>query len=149
MTAMAIHSDTTDLQGGMTLMVWCLVTWTHFQKKKLFHVTADIDVSPPAAFAPEGADDKTGDPAKKQKTAAALRAPPPTITDEEEAEAYDLSISAISESVLTRLLKVQRTARDVWVTLRTLYASKPAVTDVMREEDIHVFRYFGRKVEIP
>jgi len=54
---------------------------------------------------------------RRRRLASALRAAPPTITDEHEAEAYDLLMTTISESVLTRLLNVDRTARAVWVSL--------------------------------
>ena len=54
---MALATDTTDLKKGMTLtgshyMVWYLVTWTRLQKKKLFHVIADIDESTPLPLQP-------------------------------------------------------------------------------------------------
>jgi len=105
---MALATETTDLKKGVTLtgpnyIVCHLVTTARLLKRKLILVIADIDESATAAVAADGADD----PAKKKRAAAA----PPTITDEQEAEVYDLLISTISESVLTRLLNVNRIGR--------------------------------------
>ena len=109
---MALATDTTDLKKcvaltGQNYMSWYLITWARLQKKKHLHVIADTNESPPAAVSADGAYDKTDDPVNKKRTTAA----PPTITDEQEAEVYDLLISTISESVLTRLLNVNRIGR--------------------------------------
>jgi hypothetical protein len=124
MNPMALATDTTDLKKcvaltGQNYMSWYLITWARLQKKKHLHVIADTNESPPAAVSADGAYDKTDDPVNKKRTTAA----PPTITDEQEAEAYDLLIGTISELVFTRLRNVERTGSAVSVTLRKLYES--------------------------
>ena len=59
------------------------------------------------------------------------------LTPEKEAEAFDLLLSSMSESTLSRVLSAT-SARDVWVILRKLYAGSTALA---YENEIHQRRY--------
>ena len=58
------------------------------------------------------------------------------LTPEKKAEAFDLLLSSMSESTLSRVLTAT-SARDVWVILRNLYAGKHASTALVYENEIH------------
>jgi len=62
------------------------------------------------------------------------------LTPEKEAEAFDLLLSSMSESTLSRVLTAT-SARDVWVILRKLYAGKHASTALAYENEIDQQRY--------
>ena len=59
------------------------------------------------------------------------------LTPEKEAEAFDLLLSSMSESTLSRVLTAT-SARDVWVILRKLDAGKLASTALAYENEIHI-----------
>ena len=62
------------------------------------------------------------------------------LTPEKEAEAFDLLLSSMSQSTLSRVLS-GTSARDVWVILRKLYAGKHASTALAYENEIDQQRY--------
>ena len=62
------------------------------------------------------------------------------LTPEKEAEAFDLLLSSMSESTLSRVLTAA-SARAFWVILRKLYAGKHASTALAHENEIHQQRY--------
>jgi hypothetical protein len=62
------------------------------------------------------------------------------LTPEKEAEAFDLLLSSMSESTLSRVLTAT-SARDVWVILRKLCAGKHASTALAYENEIQQQRY--------
>jgi hypothetical protein len=62
------------------------------------------------------------------------------LTPEKEIEAFDLLLSSMTESTLSRVLTAT-SARDIWVILRKLYAGKHASTALAYEYEIHQQRY--------